>query len=95
MREGTTRLTTVPTLAERQGDFSASTLPRPRNPFTGAPFPGDRMPSPFVNPIGSAIAGLYPLPNRDVPVGNYVSSPLLRDDGDQFDLRVDRTLGAA
>jgi hypothetical protein len=95
MREGTTRLTTVPTLAERQGDFSASTLPRPRNPFTGQPFPGDRIPSPFVNPIGSAIAGLYPLPNRDVPVGNYVSSPLLRDDGDQFDLRVDRTLGAA
>ena len=95
MREGTTRLTTVPTLAERQGDFSASALPPPRNPFTGQPFTGNRIPSPFVNPIGSAIAGLYPLPNRNVPVGNYVSSPLLRDDEDQFDLRVDRTLGAA
>jgi hypothetical protein len=85
----------VPTLAERQGDFSTSAISPPRNPFTGQPFPGNRIPSAFLNPIGSAIAALYPLPNRDAVAGNYVSSPLLRDNGDQFDVRVDHTLGDA
>ena len=47
---------------------------------------------PFVHPIGAAVAALYPLPNRATPFANYVSSPTLHDNGDQFDLRVDHTL---
>ena len=64
--EGITQVTNVPTAAERAGDFSQSVLPPPINFFTGQPFPGDRLPSFFQNPIGQAIAGLYPLPNRNV-----------------------------
>jgi len=89
LTEGITRVTTVPTLVERQGDFSASAL-KPINPFTGQPFPGDQIPAFFQHPVGAAIANLYPLPNRTGPVANYVSSPDLTDTVDQFDLRIDR-----
>jgi hypothetical protein len=90
LTEGITRVTTVPTVAERQGDFSASVLPKPINPFTGQPFAGDQIPAFFQHPVGAAIASLYPLPNRAGPVANHVSSPDLSDNVDQFDLRVDR-----
>ena len=95
LTEGITRVTNVPTLAERSGDFSNSLLPAPINPFTGQPFPGDRIPGFFVHPVGRAIADLYPAPNRDVPFQNYVASPLLEDDRDHFDVKVDQVLGEA
>lgn len=91
--EGLTQVTNVPTAAERSGDFSQSVLPAPINFFTGQPFPGNQLPSFFLNPIGQAIAGLYPLPNRNEPLANFVSSPNLEDRNDQFDVRVDRPLG--
>ena len=94
LAEGTTRITNVPTLAERQGDFSNSLFPGPLIPGVGIPFPGGQIPAPFQNPIGAAIAALYPLPNRDAPFANYVSSPELTDRQDHVDLRVDHRLGA-
>jgi hypothetical protein len=93
VREGITRVTNVPTAAERAGDFSRSLLPPPTNPFTGQPFPGNQVPVFFQNPVGRAIAALYPLPNRDVPFQNYVSSPNQDDANDQFDVRLDKALG--
>lgn len=88
--EGITRVTNVPTEAERRGDFSASLLPAPINFLTGQPFPGNRIPEFMLNPVGVAIANLYPLPNRDVPGANFVSSPSLEDRNDHFDVRIDR-----
>jgi hypothetical protein len=92
--EGITRVTNVPTAEERNGDFSRSLLPPPINPLTGQPFPGSQVPVFFQNPIGRAIANLYPLPNRDVPFQNHVSSPNQDDARDQFDVRLDRALSA-
>ncbi len=89
--EGVTQVTNVPTAAERSGDFSQSLLGQPFNFLTGQPFPGGQIPSFFQNPVGQAIANLYPLPNRNAPFANYVSSPNLDDRVDQFDIRVDRT----
>jgi hypothetical protein len=116
-REGTTRITNVPTLLERQGDFSQTrdTFGNPvfvRNPFlpvdpmTGQPppcnavnqtgcFPGNRIPLGFQNSIGRALAGLYPTPNRNVPLQNFVSSPVQRDRNDSFDARIDHRAGKA
>jgi hypothetical protein len=92
VREGITRVTNVPTLAERIGDFSQSLFHKPINPFTQQPFSGNKIPDPFINPIGKAIAALYPAPNRNVPFANFVSSPVLRDRDDHFDVRVDHAL---
>ena len=91
-REGITRITNVPTLAERQGDFSQSAFGVPTNPFAGQPFAGGVIPSFFIHPVGRAIAALYPLPNRNVPFQNFVSSPVQRDDNNTLDARVDHHL---
>lgn len=93
LTEGITRVTSVPTAAERLGDFSGSLLPAPIDPFTRQPFPGARIPGFYLNPIGVSIANLYPLPNRDARSANFVSSPNLEDRSDQFDLRMDRPFG--
>jgi outer membrane receptor protein involved in Fe transport len=94
-REGLTQITNVPTLAERNGDFSQSFLPPPVIPGTMTPFPGGVIPSFSQNPIGQAIAALYPAPNRSTPGANFVSSPTLRDDVDHFDVRLDHKLSDA
>jgi hypothetical protein len=89
LREGITRVTNVPTLLERDGNFSEARFGVPINPFTGMPFPGNAIPSFFQHPVGQALAKLYPEPNRSDPFANYVSSPNQIDDVDQFDVRVD------
>jgi hypothetical protein len=91
-REGITRITNVPTAEERIGNFSNSLFGVPTNPFTGQPFDGGAIPSFFIHPVGQAIAALYPLPNRNAPFQNFVSSPTQRDDNDSFDARVDHRL---
>ena len=91
-REGITRLTNVPTLEERRGNFSHSFFGVPINPFTGQPFQNGVIPDFFIHPVGRAIAALYPLPNRNVPFQNFVSSPVLQDDNDSFDVRIDHDL---
>jgi hypothetical protein len=89
VREGVTQVTNVPTRQERNGDFSQSLFRRPTNPFTQQPFDGGVIPVQFQNPIGRAIANLFPLPNRNVPFANFVSSPVSRDRNDLFDARLD------
>lgn len=93
VREGVTRLTNVPTPAERNGDFSLSARP-PINPLTRQPFPGNVIPRPFLNPVGLNVAALYPLPNRSLPGANFVSSPTRQDRDDHFDVRVDHALSS-
>ncbi len=89
-REGITRITNVPTLAERSGDFSQSAQ-KPINLFTQQPFPGDRIPVEFQHPVGRALMNLFPAPNRSVPGQNYISSPIARDRVNHFDARLDHT----
>ncbi len=86
-----TQTTNVPTLAERSGDFSNSSLPAPIDPFTQMPFPNAQLP--FLHPVGQGVASLYPLPNRDVPGQNYVASPTGSDDHNKFDVRLDHRIG--
>ncbi len=89
LREGITRVTNVPTAEERVGNFSNSLFRPPNNPGTNDPIPGGILPPFFLNPVGLQIASLYPLPNRNVPFQNYVSSPVQRDRNDLFDIRID------
>ena len=91
-REGITRITNVPTALERAGNFSQSLFGIPIDPFTGLPFSGGVIPGMRINSVGRAIAALYPLPNRNVPLQNFVSSPTQRDRNDSFDARLDHRL---
>ncbi|MEO7652701.1 MAG: TonB-dependent receptor, partial [Bryobacteraceae bacterium] len=59
---------TVPTEAERTGDFSQSLDLNRRlivitDPTTGAPFPGNRIPAARVDPSGAALLKVFPVPN--------------------------------
>jgi hypothetical protein len=91
-REGITRITNVPTALERAGNFTQSLFGVPIDPFTGLPFPGGVIPDLRINAVGRAIAARYPLPNRNDPLQNFVSSPTQRDRNDSFDARLDHHL---
>ena len=65
---GALRRFRVPTLLERQGDFSPSTdnngAPVVIRDFsTGQPFPGNRIPQDRLYPIGLNVLKLWPEPN--------------------------------
>ena len=58
--QGVTNVRTVPTLAERNGDFRASSLAAPRDPVTGQPFADRMMPSSRFSANGRALLAVYP-----------------------------------
>ena len=95
LREGITRVTNVPTLEERAGNFAGSAFAAPVDPTSGRPLPAARVPAFFIHPVGAAIASLYPAPNRSTPLANFVSSPVLRDDVHQTDVKVEHALSGA
>ena len=65
---------TVPTAAEKAGDFSGvRTGPLPHDPFTGLPFPGNKIPTNMLSPAGLAILKVFPDPNG--PNGLWVDAP--------------------
>ena len=98
---GETVISTVPTLANRRGDFSdlrssagqAITIydPRTRRPFAGNVIPADRL-----DPVAMAALEYFPLPNRSGTVGNggnYVGNSDSTLDRDIVVARVDHTVG--
>src|SRR5262245_15827384 len=76
-------LTTVPTLAQRQGDFSGSSpIYDPFNVVNGVKqqFPGNVIPSERIDPVARAASAYWPLPNREGDANganNYVGNTSL------------------
>ncbi len=93
IRDGVTKTARVPTVAERSGDFSASAA-AVLDPFTGSPFPGNRIPPERIDPIGASLASRWPAPNRGGSAQNLVSSPLGDALVNQAYVRVDHYLSA-
>ena len=98
---GVTSLFTVPTLADRSGDFSALN-PAPVactdtgaicDPTTGLPFPGNMIPTARHSTVSvNALNQLFPLPNRagTATNANNLVGPKPNDDtNDQFLIRID------
>ncbi len=95
-----TSLSTVPTTAERGGDFSAlsSTI---YNPFTttfvnGNPvrqaFAGNMIPTSLINPVAAKLLSYYPTPNLPGLSNNYIYSAGLPLTGTQYTVRIDRNI---
>jgi hypothetical protein len=67
----------MPTALERQGDFSQTRTPSGalvvvRDPLTGQPFPGNRIPTGRAHAAGVAFLNLLPMPNIDGSGYNFV-----------------------
>jgi hypothetical protein len=67
-RDYGTRLVTMPTLAEREGDFASSydiggALIQVKDPLSGQPFAGNRVPASRFNRSGQSILKFFPEPN--------------------------------
>ncbi len=100
---GSARVAQVPTLAERNGDFSAgpvcSTAPGiPIDPTTGRPFDGNRIPGDRLSPGGLAFLSLFPVPNVAAAGGscnNWVTSVTSPINFSQQHMRGDWSIGNA
>jgi hypothetical protein len=89
----------VPTQAERNGDFSGGiagcSSPKPLDPLTGQPFPGNVIPSNRLNPAGQLMMQLMALPNTNPTGGscnNWVEAVPTPTDWRQENARVDWTI---
>ncbi len=90
---------TVPTVAERTGDFSAdsTTVYNPLVPDnadgTRQAFAGNIIPQADLNPISQQFAKQYPLPNKDgegpYHINNYIGTGLDPLKAHKFDVRID------
>ncbi len=99
--EGITYISTVPTQAEHNGDFSGLGVNLYDPYTTGADGsralinPGNPsvIPSNRIDPVGQAVVNLLPLPNvSGAEQNNYVINPTQTYSDNQFDARVDHTL---
>jgi hypothetical protein len=91
IRNPQTLISSVPTEAARNGDFSGESEII-YDPQTGLPFPGNKIPSDRFDPIAFNNMALYPLPNQPGLRNNFKISPSEQDHIDQGDGRLDYVL---
>ena len=90
LRTGITRLSVVPTLAQRQGIFAQPMFDPATSPRTQ--FPNNTIPAARFDALGLRVLQHYPLPNI-ASASNYVRTATEPDNQDQADFRVDRYIG--
>ena len=84
-----THAASVPTLLERQGDFSQSAM-KPIDPSTGQPFPGNLISADRVDSISQKLLQFYPPPNMGPGISS--SSPSEPARTDQMLVKLDHRL---
>jgi len=82
---------TVPTLAERAGDFSGG--PTIIDPLTGQPFPGNRISADRFSQAAVSLLRYFPEPNQAGSSQNYHMLGTTTSRGDDINLRFARTFG--
>ena len=91
------QFSTVPTLLERQGNFSQTTMDgKPVtivNPATNTPFPNNTLPQ--INPIAQGLLQYIPQPNLAGAFQNFHFVTSANNSSDDLNIRVNHTLGAA
>jgi hypothetical protein len=89
------QFSTVPTLLERAGNFSQTTVNgQPAqifDPATGAPFPNNTITT--IDPVAKALLPYIPLPNLPGDIQNFHRVVAATNNGDDFNIRLIRSLG--
>jgi hypothetical protein len=95
------QFSTVPTMLERQGNFSQTTyttgpqtgqLVKLINPATGTPFPNNILPQ--INPVAKELLQYIPEPNVPGSFQNFHFVTSANNSSDDLNVRVNHTLGA-
>ncbi|MGJ5816483.1 carboxypeptidase regulatory-like domain-containing protein [Paludibaculum fermentans] len=92
-RQGVTRGATVPSDAQRAGDFSGLRDPQTGQPvplinyFTGQPFPNNQIPTQAMSPVALKIMEFYPHANAGPNL--YITTQTMQNQADQGGLRFD------
>lgn len=86
---GVTTNFAVLTDAQRVGDFGSTTI---RDPRTGEPFPGNRIPADRLDPTALRLLSEF-VPRANSGTNRYIASPDVVDNRDQFGVRLDYQLG--
>ncbi|HXJ91200.1 MAG TPA: TonB-dependent receptor [Candidatus Binatia bacterium] len=95
------QFSTVPTLLERQGNFSQTTYTTGPSkgqtveiidPATHSPFPGNMLPE--INPIAAGLLPYIPEPNLPGDFQNFHFVTSANNSSDDLNVRVNHTLGA-
>src|SRR5580658_1342509 len=96
------QFSTVPTLLERQGNFSQTTYPTGQpveifNPATNTPFPCNPSCNtiPQINPAAQGLLQYIPLPNLPGSTQNFHYVTAATSDSDDLNVRVNHSFGAA
>jgi hypothetical protein len=95
---------TVPTLLQRNGDFSQSTQSLGTSatsvpvtifaPGTNQPYPNNQIPATSLNPIALTLLRFYPLPNQSGAANNYQTQTTQVSNTDNVGLRLQRNITA-
>jgi hypothetical protein len=99
LRTGVTRISTVPSMAERAGVFRSpvfdpATTRRGADGIVRDAFPGNMIPQSRWDPVAARLAGRYPTPTASTAANNYRRTAAERDGADQFDIRLDHYISA-
>ncbi len=90
LRQGATNTWTVPTLAQRSGNFSSLPVSQwPKDPVTGVAFPNGMIPQSRWSPNSARLLDNYPLPNFTGSGGNYVFNDVAPLNTNQYLYKVD------
>ena len=89
---GVVRISTIPTLPQRAGQFSTPILDPLNNRQA---FPGNSIPASRFDPAALALLARYPLPTSSTTANNYRRTGNETASPDQFDFRLDHYLGSA
>ncbi len=92
IRQAQSAVDTIPTVAERTGNFSqlTKTLKNPLN--GGAPFAGNLIPTAMLDPIAAKLINLYPTPLNGNLTANYTYGGPNDEDDQRWDIRTDYTI---
>jgi Carboxypeptidase regulatory-like domain/TonB dependent receptor len=96
--QGQTLTTTVPTAAQKSGNFAGAGLiydpntlvQNPNGSYSRSVFPGNIIPANRIDPLSAKLLALEPLPNTSQPGYNYVVSPNQTDRAHRLDTRGDK-----
>ena len=100
-RDGLTVVSTVPTDAQKAGNFGATPIYDPSTiaqvgpvQFIRSPFQGNSIPSSLISPQARALIALYPDPNLAGAADNFRFTPSAISNGERFGFRTDKTLSS-